>query len=118
MSSGLDFILVNGGIANGGVTKASSSLIALDATPQLVAGCTPPPDMLTERRVHMIRWVDGQIIACGGNSLGSGLKDCEFYMKGSPNWTIANYTLDLEKAWFPTVQLDNDRIWIGRKLVK
>lgn len=66
----------------------------------------------------MINRADGQLIVCGGDGGSGRLRDCEFFRKGLSTWTVANYTLELEKIWFPTVQLDNERIWIGRKLFK
>ena len=96
--------------------QTSSTLIALDATPGQISGCSPPGDMLQARSAHMLQRPDGHLIACGGNGVGGLMTDCEEFDSMTGNWNAATYSLGVGKGWFPTVQLDDNRIWIGRRL--
>ena len=112
---GIDFILVNGGQA-GGAQLSSSSLIALDATPEQVTSCSPPSDLNTGRKAHMLNISGGRLVVCGGRRQAQGIGTCEIFYRELGMWVNGTVALlSGEIAWFPSVQLDDNRIWMGRK---
>ena len=111
---GFDFILLNGG-QNTLQVSAGSSLIALDATSERLSSCSPPGDMIDARWAHMLGLSDGNLVVCGGSGYTGAIKHCEQYDQGQDNWTRAPETLEESKYFYRSVQLDNTRIWMGRK---
>lgn len=115
---GVDFILVSGGTGTGGY-RASSSLIPVEATSTQASSCTPPADMLQTRQGHMLRRTgEDKLIACGGDTAPNvSSKKCEVYdMAAQGSWVNAAQELAEPKRYFPSAQLDDNRIWMGRKL--
>ena len=108
----VDLIVFNGGKSSSKV-KADSWLIALDANS---SSCSPPGDMITARRGHMLGMSGGNLVVCGGvSSTGDKIDNCEEFDKGLGNWVQVAATLEEKKSFFPSVQLDDNRIWMGRK---
>ena len=65
----------------------------------------------------MIQMSGGKIVACGGAKPEGGFRDsCEEFNRDQGKWTTAKEELSSGSAWAPSVQLDENRIWIGRKL--
>lgn len=112
---GFDFILISGGYSQQGQYLSRSSLIALDATNEQATSCSPPGNMKAIRAGPMIRMSGGIIVACGGEYPGGYRSRCEVYNSKQGNWTW-DAKLSSRGAWAPSVQLDDNRIWIGRKL--
>ena len=113
---GVDFILVGGGIQDDDTTTAGSFLVALDATAEQSSTCTPPGNMINPRNGQMLGMSGGNLVACGGFSQPTKIDRCEEYDKFQQDWTQATNTLEETKGNFPSVQLDDNRIWMGRKL--
>ena len=114
----MDFIVINGGAEPINVDRidSCSSLIALDASPEQTSVCSPPADMSNTRMGHMIRIVNGSMVVCGGSILPSVTNDeCLVYNKDLTVWEPGVQKLNQSKAYFPYVQLDDNRIWIGCK---
>ena len=91
-------------------------LIALDATAEQTSACTPPGDMIDPRHGHMLLTSGGKLVACGGFSQPSKIDRCEEYDRELHDWIPLTNTLKEGKANFPSVQLDENKIWMGRKL--
>ena len=71
--------------------------------------------MTDSRTKHMLGLSNGSLVVCGGeNSFGYKNK-CEKYDQGQDNWIQGAETLEEDKSFFQSVQLDDNRIWIGRK---
>ena len=113
---GVDFILVGGGIQDDDTTTAGSFLIALDATAEQSSTCTPPGNMINPRNGHMLGMSGGNLVACGGFSQPTKIDSCEEFNTFQQDWTQATNALEEKKGNFPSVQLDDNRIWMGRKL--
>ena len=93
-----------------------SSMIALDATPEQTSRCSPPGDMRYSRAGAVIGMSGGKIVACGGAKTEEGFRDsCEEFNRDQGKWTTAKDELSKGSAWIPSVQLDENRIWMGRK---
>ena len=114
----MDFILINGGKKTAdSQTSAESSLIALDATDEQSRDCSPPENMIEPRRGHVIGMSGQNLVVCGGShpSETNGTKQCEEYDKEQEKWIEVADTLEELKIYFHSVQLDDNRIWMGRK---
>ena len=115
MILGFDFIWVNGGKNSSSHVSSGSSLIAFEATSEQSLGCSPPRDMIESRWVHMVGISDGNLVVCGGRGSPGSIKHCEKYDHGQESWTQGSETLEEPKGFFRSVQLDSNRIWMGRK---
>ena len=114
--TGYDFILISGGHSSNGGALAGSSLIRLDATDEQNTSCVPPGDMLVGRQGHMVKRAGEHLLVCGGKSNSQLLKSCELYDRQTATWVKARYRLSKTKSWYPSVQLNDTMIWIGREL--
>ena len=111
--TGFDSILINGGSENIGgkfYIRKTSALIPLGQATN-APHCPPPNDMIEERYDHAIGISGGNLTVCGG----VGLKTCSFYDKARKEWMPITEEMHAVKDWFPWVQLDENRIWMGRK---
>lgn len=88
--------------------QKASTLITLD---QAITTCSPPSDMKESREGHAIGMSGGNLTVCGG----SRLKTCSFYDKCKAEWIPVSEELYNIRDKFPWVQLDKNRIWIGRE---
>ena len=114
---GFDFIIVNGGKRNdNNQYQVGSSLIPLDITEERSSRCSPPGDMINDRKGHILGTTDGNLVACGGFSSSGRLDKCEKFDRQQEDWLQVTDTLEEGKGNFAAVQLDTDRIWMGRKL--
>ena len=93
-----------------------SSLIALDATSEQASRCPSLGNMRLSRAGHMIQMSAGNMVACGGTYPSGYRNSCEVFTREQGNWAEINAKLSSRSAWPPSVQLDENRIWIGRKL--
>lgn len=58
----------------------------------------------------------GHLVVCGGWSENTGTDRCEVFDQEQGIWMEDNVKLlSGKKGWFPSVQLDDDRIWMGRE---
>ena len=98
---------------------ASTYLIPFEATAAQALSCSPPGDMLTRKIGHTLKMSGGNLIACGGDkSYEVGSTTCEIYNKAQGSgWVNAANELDARKRYAPSVQLDMNRIWMGRELI-
>ena len=114
---GIDFIMVSGGDRRTGNYLSSLSLIPLEATGAQASSCSPPGNMLTGKLGHILGNSGGCLIVCGGHvARNVGSKKCEVYNKAQGSgWVNSANMLAANKRYAPKVQLDMNRIWIGRK---
>ena len=105
----IDFILVNGGR-----WWSSSSLIPVSEWAiHHGSTCSPPGDMSNWHMHHRIATYGTQsLIKCGGVV---ELDYCETYDKDDGSWVILPARMSQPKEWFGFVNLDQDRVWIGRE---
>ena len=96
---------------------AGSSLITLDATTKHSTSCSPPPDMINQRSGHMFGMSNGSLVVCGGTGSSGYINNCETFDQHLESWIHMSETLEEAKSLFPSVQIDNNRIWMGRKYV-
>ena len=111
--------MVSGGNPNTGQYLSSLSLIPLEATDAQASSCSPPGNMLTRKLGHILGISGGNLIVCGGHTARNvGTKKCEVYNKAQGSgWVNSANTLAANKRYAPIVQLDINRIWIGRKQI-
>lgn len=114
----MDFIVVNGG-QDESVRLANSLLISLDATSEQQARCEAPSDLIKGRKGHMLGKSNGHLVVCGGVITGGYTDTCEVFDHEQGIWVNDNVTQPHgNKNYFPSVQLDDNRIWMGRKLLQ
>ena len=111
--------MINGGKRNDiNQNIAGSSLLPLDATAEQSSSCSPPNDMIDERKGHMALVSGGNLVVCGGSDTLGRLDKCEEYDKEQDEWSHVANKLEEDKTFFPSIQLTEDKIWMGRKPAK
>ena len=61
----------------------------------------------------------GHLVVCGGQTAGLQTDKCEIFDQEQGIWVNGIETFNSGvKGYFPFVQLDNNRIWIGREFSK
>ena len=65
--------------------------------------------MIVSRWKHIFGMSGGSLVACGGYDSVGLLKQCEKYDQGQDSWVQVAETLEEDKGFFRSVQLDNNR---------
>ena len=72
--------------------------------------------MVEPRKGHILGMSGQNLVVCGGDIPSeTATKQCEEYDKEQEKWIQVAQTLEETKFFFHPVQLDNHRIWMGRK---
>ena len=73
--------------------------------------------MIDPRMGHILGVSRQSLVVCGGRIASGSVdtKQCEEYDKEQEKWIQTADTLEENKIYFHSVQLDDHRIWMGRK---
>lgn len=106
--------MISGGHDNNlGALTTNNYLITLPWASSQAASCTPPGDLANPDKGHIIGHSGQSIVKCGGALDG---KNCEKYNPVSGSWDHVAW-MAKDRRYFDSVQLDNERLWIGRNIL-
>ena len=107
--------MVVGGMVNNSPLRVTEliPLNSLAAAALAEGSCSAPGPMNKERATAaLLKLPNGTIIACTGAD-----SSCETYEGSSSSWTISNANTGTtgNRSFFPSAQMDEKTMWIGRK---